>query len=128
MTEKRFELNVNQNHQWDIVDLVESKEKNAICIYNDLGHYYFSSAKALCELLNELHEENQHLREALKKEYMAISGNLCDACKHEEEDNTNNRFVGIEYDVKCNKGHEILLDDEEQKCEDFELRLGELEE
>ena len=62
MTEnKRFELKVNQHNQCDIVDLVESKEKNAICIYNDLGDYYFSSAKALCELLNELHDTNQEL-------------------------------------------------------------------
>jgi len=57
MTEKRFELKVNQHNQCDIVDWVESKEKNAICIYNDLGDYYFSSAKALCELLNELNDE-----------------------------------------------------------------------
>ena len=56
MTKKRFELKVNQHNQCDIVDWVESKEKNAICIYNDLGNYYFSSAKALCELLNELND------------------------------------------------------------------------
>lgn len=61
MTEKRFELKVNQHNQCDIVDWVESKEKNAICIYNDLGNYYFSSAKALCELLNELNDTNQEL-------------------------------------------------------------------
>lgn len=61
---KRFELTINySNGQCDIVDWVESKEKNAICIYNDLGNYYFSSAKALCELLNELHEENRQLKE-----------------------------------------------------------------
>ena len=67
MTEKRFELKVNQHNQCDIVDWVESKEKNAICIYNDLGDYYFSSAKALCKLLNELHEENQRLTDKLNQ-------------------------------------------------------------
>ena len=61
MTEKRFELKVNKNNQYDIIDLVESKEKNAFCIYNDLGNYYFSSAKALCELLNELNDECEFL-------------------------------------------------------------------
>ena len=61
MTEKRFELYVNKRNQYDIVDWVESKEKNATCIYNDLGHYYFSSAKALCELLNELAEDNENI-------------------------------------------------------------------
>jgi len=64
MTEKRFELRVNHNDQCDIVDWVESKEKNAICIYNDLGNYSFSSAKALCELLNELHEKNKELKQS----------------------------------------------------------------
>lgn len=64
---KRFELYVNQNNQYDIVDGVESKEKKAICIYNDLGHYYFSSAKALCELLNELHDENQSSKEFIEQ-------------------------------------------------------------
>lgn len=67
MTEKRFELMVNQHNQCDIVDWVESKEKNAICIYNDLGCYHFSSARALCELLNELHEENQQLKNEMEE-------------------------------------------------------------
>lgn len=66
---KRFELKVNQHNQCDIVDWVESKEKNAICIYNDLGDYYFSSAKALCGLLNELAEE---------KEYYQIKSGKCE--------------------------------------------------
>lgn len=64
-TEKRFEMKVNQHNQCDIVDWVESKEKNAICIYNDLGDYHFSSAKALCELLNDLNDENQKLKDKL---------------------------------------------------------------
>lgn len=70
MTEKRFELKVNQHDQCDIVDWVESKEKNAICIYNDLGCYHFSSAKALCGLLNELHEE----KEMWKRECERLKG------------------------------------------------------
>ena len=61
MGEKRFELQINGNGQVDIIDWVESKEKNAICIYNDLGVLPFSSAKALCELLNQLYDENQSL-------------------------------------------------------------------
>jgi len=70
MTEKRFELKVNQHNRCDIVDWVESEEKNAICIYNDLGDYYFSSAKALCELLNELNDENNILKQQLKTKYI----------------------------------------------------------
>ena len=61
MIEKRFELAINPQGQCDIIDHVESKEKNAICIYNDLGVLPFSSAKALCNLMNELHKKNQQL-------------------------------------------------------------------
>jgi len=80
MSEKRFELNVNQHNQCDIVDWVESKEKNAICIYNDLGCYHFSSAKALCELLNELHEENQHLKKEVEEMKKVIITNELVEC------------------------------------------------
>ena len=64
MTEnKRFELMPNPQGQVDIVDHVESEEKNAICIYNDLGVLPFSSASSLCDLLNALHEENEQLKQ-----------------------------------------------------------------
>ena len=62
---ERFEFTVNANGQVDIVDWVESEEKNAICIYNDLGVLPFSSAKAVCDLLNELSEENEQLKSIL---------------------------------------------------------------
>ena len=76
MTEKRFEIKINNHNQCDIIDWVESEEKNAICIYNDLGDYHFSSAKALCELLNELNDENQKLKkenEQLKQHNQQIT-------------------------------------------------------
>lgn len=63
MTEKRFELKINSNGQLDIVDWYESKKKNAICIYNDLGVAPFSSASSLCDLLNQLNDENEELKE-----------------------------------------------------------------
>lgn len=81
MTERRFELKLNQHNQWGIVDWVESKEKNAICVYNDLGDYRFSSAKALCELLNELVEDNNELRiviDTLKVQNMKFKAKLND--------------------------------------------------
>ena len=62
MTKKRFELIPNPHGQLDIIDHVESEEKNAICIYNDLGVLPFSSAPSLCDLLNILYEENQLLK------------------------------------------------------------------
>ena len=111
MTEKRFELNVNQNNQYDIVDLVESKEKNAICIYNDLGNYYFSSAKALCELLNELYEENKELKKdndiKFWKNELMIQWNTTQIISHE-------------LSLAIENGYEI--------SEDFQKYLDELKE
>ena len=63
MIEKRFELKPNPQGQVDIVDYGESEEKNAICIYNDLGVSPFTSAPSLCNLLNDFYEENQLLKE-----------------------------------------------------------------
>ena len=58
---KRFELQVDVQGKADIIDWVESKEKNAICIYNDLGVLPFSSAKAVCDKLNEQDEQIKEL-------------------------------------------------------------------
>ena len=66
---KRFELYVNAHGQADIIDHVESKEKNAICIYNDLGVLPFSSAEAVCSKLNELSTENMQLKQQMKRVY-----------------------------------------------------------
>ena len=62
MSEERFEFTINSNGQADIIDKVESKEKNAICIYNDLGVPPYSSAKAVCNKLNEQDIEIQRLK------------------------------------------------------------------
>ena len=68
MTEnKRFELQVDVQGKADIIDWVESKEKNAICIYNDLGVLPFSSAKAVCDKLNEQDKRIKELEEELKQ-------------------------------------------------------------
>ena len=66
---ERFELQMNAQGKVDIIDWVESKEKNAICIYNDLGVLPFSSAKAVCDKLNEQDERIKEL-EREKKSYM----------------------------------------------------------
>lgn len=62
MTEnKSYELTINERGQLDIIDHIESKKRNAICIYNDLGVPPFSSAKAICNKLNEQEEIIQEL-------------------------------------------------------------------
>lgn len=73
MTE-RFELRINDNGQVDIIDWLESRQKDAICIYNDLGVLPYSSAKAVCELLNNLHEEKEYYKRELQKELVCQAG------------------------------------------------------
>lgn len=88
------------------------------------GSYWAKTAEARRKEIDTLQLENELLKEALKKEHMSISGVLCDACKYQEAIYTNNWFVGEDFDVKCNKGHEVLIDEDEQECTDFELRIG----
>lgn len=61
---KRFELKTNfLNGHVDIIDWVESEQKDAICIFNDLGVLPFSSAPSVCNLLNQLNDENDQLKQ-----------------------------------------------------------------
>ena len=69
MSEERFEFTINSNGQADIIDKVESKEKNAICIYNDLGVPPYSSAKAVCNKLNEQEETINELKQRNQRQY-----------------------------------------------------------
>ena len=75
MTE-RFELTINSNGQLDIIDHIESKEKNAICIYNDLGVHPFSSAKAVCRLLNEQDKKIQRCKLAYNQLTSYVDANF----------------------------------------------------
>lgn len=64
---KRFELKTNfLNGHVNIVDWVESEQKDAICIFNDLGVLPFSSAPSLCNLLNQLNDENEQLKQKIE--------------------------------------------------------------
>ena len=63
---ERFELTINSNGQADIIDRGESKEKNAICIYNDLGVLPYSSAKAVCDLLNNQDNRIKELQQLIE--------------------------------------------------------------
>lgn len=66
MTEnKRFELTMNGNEvaQYEIID----HNQENLTVYNNLGNVYFSSAMKVCELLNNLVDENEQLKEELKR-------------------------------------------------------------
>lgn len=86
MKDKRFRLSISHPHEsYEIIDNVESEEKNALCIYNDLGCWSFSSAPALCDLLNKLDEENNELKdkyEVCNEAYLQVKE---DAIKKRDE-------------------------------------------
>ena len=70
---KRFELKTNfLNGQAGIVDWVKSKQKDTICVFNNLGTLPFSSASSVCDLLNQFNDENKQL----KKENLDLSEEL----------------------------------------------------
>ena len=102
MTEKIFEAYEDETY-YNVVKNNKTGE-----ILNDAGE--------IADLLNTFHE-------ALKKELMAMSGVLCDACKHCRSYLVNTPYA-YEYDMECKKKHEVLTDDAEQECEDFELMIG----
>lgn len=70
MTEKkRFKLLPNNKDAWDIIDYEESKKIDGHVIYNDLGSIYFSSAPQLCDLSNQLNDENKQLKKTNQELY-----------------------------------------------------------
>ena len=57
MTEKRFQVHkvIGSFHEWSIEDIIDDK-----VVFGCIMHKY--EADRLCELLNELHEENEQLK------------------------------------------------------------------
>ena len=62
---ERYKLVPNQRKCWDIVDM----ESDILTIYNDLGHYYFSSAPAICTLLNDYEDKLKSKDELIDELY-----------------------------------------------------------
>ena len=62
---ERFSLTINMREQYDIIDNLESEKINGLVIYNDLGHHCCTATPAVCELLNQLHNENMTYKQAL---------------------------------------------------------------
>ena len=112
-SEKRFEVTVNFNtNQFDIYD--RFNHDGRLEIYNDLGCVQFSSAPALCKVLNELVEENLSLRKYIKEHNIC---SVCDTCEYCIGTHIND-YNGVDYDVECKKGH---MDMEIQDCTDYKL-------
>lgn len=69
----------------------------------------------LINLLNQLNDENEQLRQYIKNNYI---GSVCDNCEYCKEIHTNDWFNGIIHDAECEKGH---IDMDISDCEDFKL-------
>ena len=84
------------------------------------GEWYYTkdseNAKKICELLNELHEENQRLKAQLTAD---IDG-VCSLCNHHYlvKDEVMQGF----YTSKCEKGHEKCSKEAVKYCDDFDLK------
>ena len=108
MTTKRFTILYGLDEDpfdWDILD----NEKDAIiCQYN---------GTPICELLNELHEENERLKAQL---YCDDEEGVCNICKYHylEKGETYEKY----YISKCKKGHEQFSRTDVKYCDDFELK------
>lgn len=90
MTEnKSYELTINERGQLDIIDHIEGKKRNAICIYNDLGVPPFSSAKAVCNKLNEQEEEIRRLNYLVKIATSLIEWNTVPQVRRDWEKHLN---------------------------------------
>lgn len=80
MSEKRFRKVANPaTDKWDIIDEKASEKINGLVIYNDLGSLYFSSVPQICDLLNDLNDENERLR---KIGVMYQGHNPCSTCTY----------------------------------------------
>ena len=86
-SEKRFEVTVNFNtNQFEIYD--RFNHDGRLEIYNDLGCVQFSSAPALCKVLNEfvtkcheLEKQNNKLKDRLfeaEKDYLIETADISD--------------------------------------------------
>lgn len=68
MSSERFKLQVSpfeENPQYNIIDT----EQEVLTIYNDLGSMFFTSAPAVCELLNEQDTRIKELEDREEKLY-----------------------------------------------------------
>ena len=106
---------MNEDGQADIIDLVKSKK---ICVYNDYGILGFSSAKAICDLLNEQDNKIKELKNENKQLKIQLqTDDICSKCKHE--------YLVKQYDgyfiAKCKKAFSECSTGDVGYCKDFEL-------
>lgn len=133
MTEKRYSLlyGVDENpFEWDIID----NEKNSIII--------MGNGVAICELLNELNDENEQLKEEIKsltsnleEDYILFKRDknakptkYCnECCNYETEYEEVIAFGDYETltKISCREGHHILDNTDATDCPDYDPKYDE---
>ena len=81
--DKRYKLSMSNVTNTDAQYCIIDTEQEVMTIYNDLGFWAFSSAPALCDLLNAQQKEITELTEDLDKAVFVDmdGGNGCYNCK-----------------------------------------------
>ena len=106
---------MTENKRFVYMNLLETE---AISVSDDECYYFneYGSVQKICELLNELHEENQRLKAQLTAD---IDG-VCSLCNHHYlvKDEVMQGF----YTSKCEKGHEKCSKEAVKYCDDFDLK------
>lgn len=105
MTEKRFTIKNYDGVHYDVFDKEYSES-------NELAEVHKEDAQNLCNLLNELHEENMKLKKELKDYHNAFD---CSQCRYH---NYNWFDDGDEFEV-CDKGNDEAQMDN-HSCKDWE--------
>lgn len=80
---------------------------------------YHFEAELLCEMLNELAEENEQLKSQL---YYDEEEGVCNICKHHYLIKDDESEFGY-YNSRCKKGHYECARVSLKYCEDFEKEL-----
>lgn len=106
-TNKRFTI----KPQDDLFGVVDNYSLDKICVVNGIRTEI--ETKWLCNVMNDLNDENEQLKAQL---YCDSEEGVCSICKHHYLDNGS-----IYYISQCEKGHEECSTDALKHCNDFEL-------
>ena len=115
MTEKRFTYEQETLAKVNVFD----SDGEFICCTLSIW------ADQLVDKLNALHEENEQLKQQIKKleaQLYKIEDGVCDIC--------NNMYLvqqGRYFVSKCKKGHDECSKMDLDYCDDFELKDGDVE-
>lgn len=111
MSENRFIIVKSIENYYALVD----KERDDIGEIILLSLHKEEQLDDVCDLLNELNDENKTLKAQLYWE-----GGVCNICKHQQL--TPDKVMQGYYTAKCEKGHKDCSKEDLKHCKDFKLK------